>query len=240
MPRWMVGFSLLAWSSAAQPVTLQAPSALPRGEAAKLLAIHNRERASFGYFPMTWDANLEAQAQAYAHYLARRGKLIHAPKARRPGQGENLAMGAGPLRVDRMAGGHLAGREKAVPARRLSQRQPERQLGRCRPLLASRVAGLGATGMRQSARPANDLPGLPLQPGGQPRRGRDRALTKWAPPARGLGRRGQDDRAKLAVRPRSYIPLRGPRAPPWRSRSRPARRSLGDKPNGRRRRSRQS
>lgn len=96
MPRWMVGFSLMASSSAAQPVTLQAPYALPRGEAAKLLAIHNRERAAFGSFPMIWDGNLEAQAQAYAHYLARRGKLIHAPKERRRGQGENLAMGSGP------------------------------------------------------------------------------------------------------------------------------------------------
>lgn len=96
MRRWMVGLSLLASASTARPVMLQAPYAMPRAEAQRLLTIHNRERAAFGSIPMKWDPQLEAQAQAYAHYLARRGRLVHAPKATRPGQGENLAMGSGP------------------------------------------------------------------------------------------------------------------------------------------------
>lgn len=58
------------------------------------LAAHNRERASFGAAPLTWDPQLAAQATAYAIELARIGRLQHAPRSRRPGQGENLWLGS--------------------------------------------------------------------------------------------------------------------------------------------------
>lgn len=58
------------------------------------LNAHNRERAAFGSRPLVWDASLAAQARAYASELAQLGRLQHAPKARRPGQGENLWMGS--------------------------------------------------------------------------------------------------------------------------------------------------
>lgn len=109
MRRGLVGLVLTAWASAAQPVTLQAPYAMPRADAQRLLTIHNRERAAFGSISMTWDPRLEAQAQAYAYYLARLGRLVHAPKAARPGQGENLAMGSGPYSaIEWLAGTWLA------------------------------------------------------------------------------------------------------------------------------------
>ncbi|MEP7316233.1 MAG: CAP domain-containing protein [Sphingomicrobium sp.] len=58
------------------------------------LNAHNRERASLGFAPVAWDPQLAAQATAYASELARIGRLQHSPKARRPGQGENLWMGS--------------------------------------------------------------------------------------------------------------------------------------------------
>ena len=59
-----------------------------------LLAIHNRERRAFGVPPVIWDPAIAAQAAAYARDLAPLGRLQHAPKALRPGQGENLWMGS--------------------------------------------------------------------------------------------------------------------------------------------------
>lgn len=105
----LLALAMVAGAAEAQPVTLRAPYAPIGAEAVRLLSIHNRERASFGSIPMAWDHGLAAQAQTYAQYLARIGRLVHAPKATRRGQGENLAMGSGPYSsVDWLAGTWLA------------------------------------------------------------------------------------------------------------------------------------
>lgn len=60
---------------------------------ARLLAIHNRERAATGARPLVWDSALAAASASYGPALERLGKLAHSPAATRPGQGENLWMG---------------------------------------------------------------------------------------------------------------------------------------------------
>jgi hypothetical protein len=60
---------------------------------ARLLAVHNRERAATGARPLAWDSRLAAAAAAYGPALERLGKLAHAPANSRQGQGENLWMG---------------------------------------------------------------------------------------------------------------------------------------------------
>lgn len=60
---------------------------------ARLLALHNRERAAVATPSLAWDAGLAAAAGPYAEALARRGRLAHSPAESRPGQGENLWMG---------------------------------------------------------------------------------------------------------------------------------------------------
>jgi uncharacterized protein YkwD len=59
-----------------------------------VLDLHNRERAAFGSQPLLWDERLAGEAASYAAELAALGRLVHAPKQRRRGQGENLAMGS--------------------------------------------------------------------------------------------------------------------------------------------------
>ncbi|MET0376977.1 MAG: CAP domain-containing protein [Rhizorhabdus sp.] len=62
---------------------------------ARLLASHNRERASLGIPPLAWDAKLARDAQDYAFHLAEVGKLVHSeddPADPDP-QGENLWAG---------------------------------------------------------------------------------------------------------------------------------------------------
>ena len=89
----------------------------PRGDEAqdlsglerRLLAIHNRERASTGARPLVWDSGLAAAAAAYGPALERLGKLAHAPPEARPGQGENLWMGTrDAYELEEMAGGWVA------------------------------------------------------------------------------------------------------------------------------------
>jgi hypothetical protein len=60
---------------------------------ARLLAIHNRERAAAGARPLLWDARLAAGAASYGPALEKLGKLAHSPPRERWGQGENLWMG---------------------------------------------------------------------------------------------------------------------------------------------------
>jgi hypothetical protein len=60
---------------------------------ARLVAIHNRERAATGARPLLWDFRLAAAAAAYGPALERLGRLAHSPREARPGQGENLWMG---------------------------------------------------------------------------------------------------------------------------------------------------
>lgn len=88
------------------------PQDLSRLEA-RLLAVHNRERAAAGAPPLVWDARLAGAAASYGPALERLGKLAHSPQAARPGQGENLWMGTrGAYALEEMAGGWAA--EKAL------------------------------------------------------------------------------------------------------------------------------
>jgi hypothetical protein len=60
--------------------------------AARLLAVHNRERALVGHAPLQWDPDLAASAASYGPVLASLHHLVHSPRDSRPGQRENLAM----------------------------------------------------------------------------------------------------------------------------------------------------
>lgn len=57
------------------------------------LKLHNAERERLGLKPLVWDPALAAQAAVWARVLTTRGRLDHAPREERPGQGENLSMG---------------------------------------------------------------------------------------------------------------------------------------------------
>lgn len=73
---------------------------------ARLLALHNRERAERGIPPLSWSGRLAADAAAYGPALDRLGRLAHSPRESRPGQGENLWMGtAGAFSLEEMIGG---------------------------------------------------------------------------------------------------------------------------------------
>lgn len=90
----------------------------PTSIAGPLLAAHNRERFAAGALPLAWDPALAAAAAAHAAQLAREGRLRHAPKAQRPGQGENLWIGtAGAYPVEAMAGSWAAERRFFRPGR---------------------------------------------------------------------------------------------------------------------------
>ena len=84
--------------------------------AARLLAIHNAERARVNAPPLQWDARLASSAAAYGPVLARIGRLEHSPRASRPGQRENLWMGPrGLYSPEQMVGGWLAERAMFRP-----------------------------------------------------------------------------------------------------------------------------
>jgi hypothetical protein len=89
-----LSFVVAACAAVAAPAAAQsyaAPDAA--GEiAARILAAHNAERAAVGHPPLRWDPALAASAAAYGPHLARLGRLVHSPRAGRPGQRENLAM----------------------------------------------------------------------------------------------------------------------------------------------------
>ncbi len=59
--------------------------------AVRILAAHNRERATVGAPPLQWDPTLAAHAASYGPVLASLHTLIHSPRAGRPGERENLA-----------------------------------------------------------------------------------------------------------------------------------------------------
>lgn len=98
------------------------PSAGPpvrvAGLAGPLLTVHNRERAAFGSPPLAWDPALAAAATAYAAQLARIGRLQHAPRSARLGQGENLWIGTrGAYPVEAMAGAWVSEKRHFKPGR---------------------------------------------------------------------------------------------------------------------------
>lgn len=72
----------------------QISSAIPLDPvAARILAVHNRERIAVGARPLQWDPALAASASAYAQQLARGGPFVHAPRAGRENERENLTRG---------------------------------------------------------------------------------------------------------------------------------------------------
>jgi hypothetical protein len=81
--------------TAVPPASIQGAFAIqPRGVAARLLTAHNVERARVGVPPLRWDAQLALDAGRYGPVLASIGRLQHSPRETRPGQRENLWMGA--------------------------------------------------------------------------------------------------------------------------------------------------
>ncbi len=83
----------------------------PMSAAARLLAVHNKERARVNAPPLRWDPHLAASAASYGPVLARMGRLQHSPRASRPGQRENLWMGPrGTYSPEQMVGGWIAER----------------------------------------------------------------------------------------------------------------------------------
>lgn len=79
-----------AWPCAASAASFEVESSIP----ARILALHNRERAAVGAPPLAWDPALAAAAASYGPALASLGHLEHSPRESRPGQRENLAMGS--------------------------------------------------------------------------------------------------------------------------------------------------
>lgn len=78
----------------ATPLT-QGATGLHNNLDARLLAGHNRERATLGIAPLAWNDALVQDAQAYAEHLARIGHLVHSEDdlADPDPQGENLWAG---------------------------------------------------------------------------------------------------------------------------------------------------
>ena len=102
---------LANWPAAASA----ASAALPPVQA-RLLALHNAERARTRAAPLQWDARLAAAAATYGATLARIGRLQHDPHALRLGQGENLWMGTrGAFSPEQMVGGWISERNLFRP-----------------------------------------------------------------------------------------------------------------------------
>ncbi|MHA6723316.1 CAP domain-containing protein [Sphingomonas sp. RS2018] len=58
----------------------------------RILAAHNKERATADLAPLRWDPALAESAKAWANHLAATDAFEHAPESRKP-QGENLWAG---------------------------------------------------------------------------------------------------------------------------------------------------
>lgn len=82
-PIFASAWLMLAGSAAAQPWVDPL--------AGRMLLVHNRERALVGVPAMVWDPELARSAASYGPALAAAGRLVHSPRASRPGQRENLA-----------------------------------------------------------------------------------------------------------------------------------------------------
>lgn len=62
--------------------------------AARMLAVHNREREQLGLPKLKWNRALQREAKDWAHELARRGRIAHADNRTRNSTGETLWMGS--------------------------------------------------------------------------------------------------------------------------------------------------
>jgi hypothetical protein len=80
--------ALLATAAVAPPKAQEVPGGgFPRGAAAEILGVHNRERAAVGVAPLRWDSALAASALECAKALAASRQFRHCRS------GENLWMG---------------------------------------------------------------------------------------------------------------------------------------------------
>jgi hypothetical protein len=81
--------------TAAAALVLAVPSGAAQRQidplAGRMLLVHNRERALVGVPALVWDPELARSAASYGPALAAAGRLIHSPRASRPGQRENLS-----------------------------------------------------------------------------------------------------------------------------------------------------
>jgi uncharacterized protein YkwD len=84
---------LMAVALAACSPLLMGASSLSSGFETRILAAHNRERASLDIAPLHWNAELAADAQKWANHLAATGAFKHAPERIDEPQGENLWAG---------------------------------------------------------------------------------------------------------------------------------------------------
>lgn len=81
-----------------------------------LLAAHNREREAIGAPALQWDPVLAQSAASYGPQLAALGRLVHSPKATRPGQRENLAMDhSAYTSPERLIGTWIAEKDRFMP-----------------------------------------------------------------------------------------------------------------------------
>ena len=88
----------------------------PDAWSARILFLHNIERARVGSGLVTWDAALAAGAQSWATYLSASGRLEHSQRKLRPGVGENLAMSPGAVHsVDALVGLWIAEKRDFMP-----------------------------------------------------------------------------------------------------------------------------
>ncbi len=112
MPNLWISLGLAAAAAGAVPAMPPGPSPALSPLEQRLLAAHNRERTRVGAAPLQWDAALAASAARYGPSLAALGRLVHSPRAGRPGQRENLWMGRrGIYSPEQMVGRWITERE---------------------------------------------------------------------------------------------------------------------------------
>ena len=81
-----------------------APAATPRLVPARIVQLHNVERAAVGTPPLVYDEALARDAAVWARRLAAAGRIWHDPQNR--AEGENIWMGTrGAFTLDEMVGG---------------------------------------------------------------------------------------------------------------------------------------
>ncbi|HVF36598.1 MAG TPA: CAP domain-containing protein [Sphingomicrobium sp.] len=80
-----------------------------------VLAAHNGERARYGYPDLRWNPALEVSASAYANQLASTGRRVHASRAGRGIERENLSQGMLGWNSKQMMASWIAERQHFTP-----------------------------------------------------------------------------------------------------------------------------
>src|SRR5438045_1518208 len=105
----MIGGMAAAGQLSAAPVD-------PRTFPARVVVIHNYERARIGIAPLVWDNSLGTSAAAYAQQMAFTGGFAHSDRRSRPRVGENLWMGThGAYTIEAMIGAWALEKRYFVP-----------------------------------------------------------------------------------------------------------------------------